>query len=537
MHSPVARIAALCCGLALALGGCGGSDSVGDETPRVNDAVACDRLNGETFADNTSVTSATYQTSDVVFGTSVAKAPFCRLTATARPSADSQIQFEVWLPPMVAWNQKFQAVGSDSSAGSIATAAMTTPLAQGYAVMAQDNGHVTNTSQPTGAAEQTWALGHPEKIIDFAYRAQHVTTVHAKDMVGAFYGRPPAYSYLVGCGQGGHHGLMEASRYPDDYDGIVAGAPAWQWFNLMAAQTWNAQPFLQDSNAIAAAKNTLLNGAVVAACDANDGVSDGVIGDPRTCNFDPAVLQCTGADGPDCLTAAQVSAAKRIYSSARQPDGTVIFPPYTRGSEFDWSPFYSTADAAGGSSFDFYRYTLFQDPTFSNANFDFGADYDRALAVQIVGQSAPSVFNAQSDLTAFRQSGGKLMIYHGWADAQVTPLSSIEYHDRVVADEGANTSSFLRMFMLPGVGHCSGGPGPRNIGGSTGTAPVDDAAHDVVRALDRWVTQGIPPEAMIAFKVATDGAVTQTRPLCAWPKAAVYKGSGSTDDAASFTCQ
>jgi feruloyl esterase len=539
MRHRAARIAGLPCCLMLALAGCGGggSDSIGDETPRVSDAVACADLQGKSYGDNTTITTSTYVTSDLAFGSTTAVAPFCRIEATARPTSDSQIAFEVWLPPLVGWNNRFQAVGSGSSAGSIATTAMAAPLAEGYAVMAQNNGHVTDTSRPNGAAEQTWALGHPEKIIDFAYRAQHVTTVHAKEIVSAYYNRPPAKSYFVGCSQGGHHALMEASRYPGDYDGIVAGAPAWEWFNLMAAEVWNSQAYLQDPTAIVAEKNTLLNNAVVAACDANDGVTDGVIGDPRSCTFDPAVLQCSGADAPGCLTAAQVTAAQRIYAGAQQPGGAVIFPPYTRGSEFGWSPLYSTPNAAGGSGFDFYRYTLFQDPTFDNANFDFAADYERARNVQIAGEAAPAVFNAGSDLTAFRQRGGKLIIYHGWADQQITPNSSIDYHDRVVADEGqANTSGFLRMFMLPGVGHCSGGPGPRNIGGSSGAAPVADAAHDVVRALDRWVVQGVAPESLIASRIA-NGAVTQTRPVCAWPKAAVYVGSGSTDDAANFTCR
>lgn len=533
MHYSVARIAGFSCCISLALAGCGSSD----EISRATDAEACAAMQGGTYDDNTTITKATYETSDLTFGSTTAAAPFCRIEATARPTADSEIAFEVWMPTNAAWNGKYQAVGSGSSAGSIATTAMAAPLASGYATMAQNNGHVTDTTRPNGSAEQTWALGHPEKIIDFAYRAQHVTTVQAKEIIKGFYKRQITESYFVGCSQGGHHALMEASRYPHDYDGIVAGAPAWEWFNLMAAEVWNSQAFLQDPTAIVAAKNVLLNNAVIAACDANDGVMDGVIGDPRTCTFDPAVLQCAGGDEPNCLTPAQVNAAKRIYAGASQPNGTRIFPPYTRGSELGWSPLYSTPNAAGGSGFDFYRYTLFQDPTFDNKNFDFGADYDRAAAVQIIGESAPSVFNAGSDLTAFREHGGKLIMYHGWADQQISPNSSIDYYNRVLADEGqANTSNFLRMFMLPGVGHCSGGPGPRNIGGSSGSAPVADASHDVVRALDQWVTQGTAPESFIASRVA-GSTVTQTRPVCAWPKAAVYKGSGSTDDATNFICQ
>ncbi|MDB6001846.1 MAG: hypothetical protein JWP52_3545 [Rhizobacter sp.] len=530
------RVGGMLACLTLALAGCGGSDD-DDLPPRTTDAAACTDLQTAKYGDNTTVSSATYVTSDLTIGTTVVAAPFCRIQALAKPTADSQIGFEVWLPPLASWNSKYQSIGSGSSAGAISTASMVSPLADGYAVMATDNGHITDATRPNGAAEQTWALGHPEKIIDFAYRAQHVSTVRAKEVVRDFYRKAATKAYFVGCSQGGHHALMEASRYPEDHDAIVAGAPGWEWFNLMTAEVWNSQAFLQDATAIVGAKNTLLNTAVIAACDAADGVTDGVINDPRSCTFNPASLQCTGADSPSCLTAVQVTAAQRIYGGAKQPDGTVIFPPYTRGSELGWSPLYSTANAAGGSGFDFFRYTLFQTPAFDNKNFDFAADYNRARAVQINGQSAPSVFNAGSDLSAFRARGGKLIIYHGWADQQITPNSSIDYFNRVTAAQGAaNTGSFLRMFMVPGMGHCSGGPGPQFVGGNTGKPPVADAAHDVVRALDKWSTDGTAPETLIASRV-TAGAVTRTRPLCAWPKAAVYKGTGSTDDAANFQCQ
>jgi len=219
-----------------------------------------------------------------------------------------------------------------------------------------------------------------------------------------------------------------------------------------------------------------------------------------------------------------------------QPDGTVIFPPYPRGSELGWSNRYGTA-TAGGGGFDFFRYTIFQTPAFNNKNFDFASDYNRARKVKIKGQSAPEVFTAPTDLSTFRARGGKLIIYHGWADPVISPNSSIDYYSRVVKAQGAaNTDSFLRLFMAPGMGHCNSGPGPQNFGGSTGKAPVADAEHDVVRALDKWSTTRIAPDTMIASLV-TANTVTRTRPLCAWPKAAIYKGTGSTDDASNFQCQ
>ena len=535
----VSKSAALLCAatvLSAVLAGCGGNDDGGPPPPVVRtEATACASLSSSAFGDNTTVTSATYVTSDTTIGGAAVKAPFCRVVAVAKPTADSNIGFEVWLPPLDAWNGKFQGVGSGSSAGSIGYAAMVTPLATRYATMATDNGHVSDLTRPNGAAEQTWALGHPEKIIDFAYRAQHVSTQRAKDILAVYYGRAQSKSYFVGCSQGGHHALMEASRFPEDYDGIVAGAPGWEWLNLMAGELWNSQPALHDATAIVSSKLTLLNNAVVAACDATDGVVDGVVNDPRTCTFDPAVLQCTGADAATCLTAVQVGAAQRIYAGARQANGTVIFPPYTRSSETGWA-LYSGA-TPGGSGFDFFRYTVFQDPTFNNANFDFDADFNRAKASTIAGQLVPTIFNAGSDLTPFKARGGKLIIYHGWADQQITPLSSVDYYNRVVAQQGVGgTDSFLRMFMMPGMNHCSGGPGPQFVGGNTGTPPVADADHDVVLALDRWSTQGTAPETLIASRV-TNSAVTRTRPLCVYPKAAVYKGTGSTDDAANFTCR
>jgi feruloyl esterase len=522
----------------LALAGCGGGGS-DQPAPRLADDAACAALQGSTYGDNTTITRATYVTTTLTLGGALGSTPvpppFCRLEAVAKPTTDSQIGFEVWLPPIAAWNGKYQSIGSGSSAGAINTFNMVSPLTAGYAVMATDNGHVTDSTRPNGAAEQTWALGHPEKIIDFAYRAQHVSTSHSKEMVQAFYQQAATRSYFVGCSQGGHHALMEASRYPEDHDAIVAGAPGWQWFNLMAAEVWNSQLYLQDATAIVAAKSTLLNNAVVAACDANDGVTDGVINDPRTCTFNPATLQCPGADAATCLTVPQVAAANRIYGGAKQPDGTTIFPPYPRGSELGWS-LYGTPTGPGGSGFDFYRYTLFQTPAFDNKTFDFAADYNRALAAQVNGQAAPFVFNASADLSAFKARGGKLIIYHGWADQQISPNSSIDYYNRVVAGQGS-PDSFLRMFMMPGMGHCLGGPGPQNIGGGyTGTPPIADAAHDVVRALDKWSMEGVAPDSLIASRVAS-GVVTRTRPLCAWPKAAVYKGTGSTDDAANFQCQ
>ena len=527
-------------GALLTLAACGGSDHNDDNgttTPvtRVESERCAVLAQDAALPESSTITSSTYNAQAVTVGGANVTVPFCRVVAASRPTADSNIGFEVWMPPADSWNGKFQGVGSGSSAGTIGTAAMLVALRDGYAVMATDNGHLTDASRPNGAAEQTWALGHPEKIIDFAYRAQHVSTVAAKALTQRYYDKAPSKSYFVGCSQGGHHALMEASRFPDDYDGIVAGAPAWQWANLMVAELWNSTPYLQNQTALTAAKMTLLNNTVIQACDALDGVTDGVIDDPRKCSFDPAVLQCTGADAANCLTTVQVAAANRLYSGARKTNGQQIFPPYTRGSELGWTGLYTGA-TPGGSGWDFFRYAVFQDPSFNNAAFNFDVDADRALNTQIGAQTVASIYNATPDLAAFRARGGKLIMYHGWADQQITPLSSLDYYQRVTAAQGqAATDGFLKLYMLPGISHCAGGPGVANIGGSTGAAAAADADHDVVRALDRWAAQNVAPTTLIGTRIVNNVA-NRTRPLCAYPQVARYKGSGSIDDAASFNC-
>lgn len=524
-------------GLLLAsITGCGGDDVIAPVSTARVESEQCAALLKATLPTATTITSATYTDQATMIGTTNVTVPFCRVVGLATPTSDSKVGFEVWMPPLSTWNGKFQGVGSGSSAGSIATPAMLVALMDGYAAMATDNGHVTDATRPNGAAEQTWALGHPEKMIDFAYRGLHVATVAGKSVTQSFYSKPASKSYFVGCSQGGHHALMEASRYSDDYDGIVAGAPAWQWANLMVAEIWNSMPALKDPTAITAPKMTLLNNAVIAACDALDGVTDGVIDDPRKCTYDPAALQCTGADSATCLTSVQVAAAKQIYGGTKYANGTPIFPPYTRGSELGWTALYTGA-TPGGSGWDFFRYSAFQTPTFNNSTFNFDSDTDRAMNTLVAGEPLSSVYNATANLTPFQTRGGKLIIYHGWADQQISPSSSLDYYQRVVSSVGQPvTDSFLKMFMMPGIGHCSGGPGVAKIGGSTGAAASADADHDVVRALDRWVTQGIAPASLIGTRLESPTTTARTRPLCAYPKVAKYKGSGSIDDAANFSC-
>src|ERR1700761_2118254 len=278
------------------------------------DAASCRALTGKTIAPGMRVLTAEYDESGTTVGNTQVDVPMCRIVGVANPTADSRIGFEVWMPPATVWNGKFQAEGSGGSAGAISPGPMLTALKAGYATMSTDNGHVTDPNASNGGNEQGWALGHPEKMVDFAYRALHVSTVAAKEIVQDFYGKKASESYFVGCSQGGHHALMEATRFPEDYDGIVAGAPAWHWANQMINAAWNSRAALLDPTALTQESAMLLNRAIIAACDKRDGVEDGVISDPRRCHFQPATLLCKAGDAADrCLTQPQIDAANRIY--------------------------------------------------------------------------------------------------------------------------------------------------------------------------------------------------------------------------------
>ncbi len=502
------------------------------------DSASCLALKGRILAPGVEISSVEFDENGATVGKTRIDTPLCRVVGVARPSADSRIGFEVWMPPAFAWNGKFQAEGSGASAGAISPGPMLTALKAGYATMSTDNGHITDPDAPNGANEQSWALGHREKMIDFAYRALHVSTVAAKAVIQDFYGRKASEAYFVGCSQGGHHALMEATRFPDDYNGIVAGAPAWHWANQMINAVWDSKAVMKDPNAITAESAALLNRKVIEACDALDGVKDGVIEDPRACRFDPATLICKAGDAAGtCLTEAQVDAANAIYSGAKRSDGRPIFQGLARGSEADWAKVWG-GKTPGGSAFDFFRYSVFQDRDFSNLSFDFDKDTDRALSTKVVGnQTVDEVYNVKPDLSAFARHGGKLIMYHGWADHQISPFASIDFYQQILAKEGrAQTDGFLKLFMLPGIYHCAGGPGAGNFG-AAGPALRHDPKHDIVRALDQWVTQKKAPHVFVAAHIdAQTKKVERTRLICAFPLEARYKGKGSTNNAANFTC-
>ena len=484
--------------------------------------------------------SAAVQSAVVVPASSTLPA-HCQIDGVAAPTSDSVIKFQVRLP-LAGWNGKFNGIGNGGYGGTLPVSGIAGPsLARGYATAGTDMGHDAAVT-PGG----TWAFGHPEKIADWAYRANHVTAGLAKTLIRAFYGVPPRLSYFIGCSDGGHEGLMEAQRFPDDYDGIVAGASANYWTHQSAAWVWEEERSALDdvTSVVPPSKLAMISQAAVAACDDIDGLHDGQITDPTRCRFDPAVLQCAGADAPTCLTAAQVQAIREIYTGPRNPrTRESIYPGLERGGEYNWP------GDRGSLGRDFYKYFVFNNPSWDFHTLDFDHDVasgDTAMAA-IINSTSP-------DLRDFKALGGKLIMYHGWYDARVNPRNSIDYYRSVIAllhhqherdfndkapGPAKETDAFLRLFMAPAMTHCSGGTGPNAFGGLGHPAVPDDASHNVLIAVERWVEQGIAPARIIATKYVNDSpaqGVQRTRPLCAYPQLAQYTGHGSIDDAASFVC-
>ena len=442
----------------------------------------------------------------------VSKLPaFCRIAATAKPTADSDIRFEVWLP-LTGWNGKYVGGGNGVWAGSIAYGDMVGPLSRGYATAASDVGHQGSP------LDGTFLVGHPEKLVDFGHRAVHETAKAAKATIAAFYGQSPSRSLYASCSTGGRIGLMEAYRYPEDYDGISAMAPANPMVPLMVMSVWSGAVTMKDeASRIPPAKLALVGKAALAACDANDGVTDGIINNPPACKFDPAVLQCKAGDAADCLTAAQVTALQAVYAGPRNPrTGAQIYPGLSVGSEAQMPVL-----TVGNEPFPVAT-TFFKGPVLGNASWDFRSmDYDRdTQRAMAYGSEALDI--PATGLKPFFAGNRKLLLSHGWADGLIPAQSTVNFHAAVARDIGPKRAADgLRLFMVPGMTHCSGGAGPSNI--------------DMLGEIDRWVETGKAPERIVASN--QPGQPARTRPLCAYPQVAVYSGKGSTDEAANFQCK
>ena len=427
-----------------------------------------------------------------------------------------------------ALNYKLVAAGNGGLAGSISYAQMVKPLRDGYATSSTDTGH-----QAGSTTDGDWAVGNYERVVNFADRGTHLMAQADKLILNAFYDGQPTRSYFNGCSQGGHEAMIEAQRYPADFDGIIAGDPANNWtHHYIGGHLWMALAMDGDGY-MPADKVRILADAVNEQCDALDGIKDGVLNDPRRCKFNPETLRCKGADTSKCLIGPQVAAVQKIWSGLRTADGQVVYPGLVPGGEAGGWANYLTGKGPGSGRHTlltnpFFRFFVFDNPTWDFRTFRFEATDGFDSDIEYTNSKLAALFNAVNpDLSQFKARGGKLIHYHGWSDPDITPLNSINYYESVVRAQGDDahglrrTQEFYRLFMVPGMWHCAGGPGATSF--------------DMLDKLDTWVEKGIAPDQVIASRI-TNGVTERTRPLCPYPQEAQWKGTGSADDAANFAC-
>jgi feruloyl esterase len=476
---------------------------------------------------DTTITSAT-----LVTGASPVP-EYCRVLGVL----EGTIHFEVALPT-TRWNGKFFYAGGGGFNGT--TPSLTQGLTHGYASASSDTGHVGRytDSSSSRSTDASWALDNPQAQINYGYRATHLVTVLAKEIVREYYGEAARRAYWSGCSNGGKMGLMEMQRYPEDFDGVIIGCFVIDRTKLMLSYAWTAQALAPAP--IPPDRIPLIARATLAACDAQDGLVDGVVDSPHRCDFDPRTLLC-GTDDDECLSPGQVEALEKIYGGAKNSAGELLFPGFPPGHEEDWAR-YITGEGTRNS----YRASSWQWQYNFMRYFVFGTDYDPVKEFDFdttpakLKEVAKSQDAADPDLSAFQAHGGKLIMYHGWADHSITALRTLQYYDDVRKTVGEDaTDEFARLFMVPGLHHCGRGPGPWSFGGTGQIALKDDAEHNMLMALDRWVEEGVAPEKIIGVKFVNDDprqGVALTRPLCPYPQAAQYKGSGSINEAANFVC-
>jgi feruloyl esterase len=440
---------------------------------------------------------------------------FCRVIGSIKPSADSDIRFELWLPGE-GWNGKFMQTGNGGAAGSIVYDSLVDPLVRGYAVANTDTGH------QGGGGDFAWAFDHPEKVTDYAYRAVHELTIAGKAITTARYGRSPEKAYWNGCSTGGRQGLKEAQRFPEDYDAIIAGAPASNWSPLMSLSILIQRNIGPEG--LGVDKLVILKEAAIATCDASDGVKDRVIADPGKCTFDPVSTQCRNGQTGPCLSEKEVAAARRIYAGVVNKAGEILMPGTGPGSEPLWVAYASPQFGIGTS---YFRNLVARNPTWDPATFD--VDRDLTRAEQVDG----GVHDAMNpDLSAFITRGGKLITYHGTTDGLIPHSNSVNYYRSVAARLGEDAiKDRVMLYLIPGMDHCFGGEGAFAI--------------DWLTALEEWTEKGKTPGALPATHPAMTpgppGAPPSpgkafTRLACPYPQVARYKGSGDEADAASFAC-
>jgi len=463
---------------------------------------------------------------------------FCRVIGVVHPVPESTIGFEVWLPLPAVWNHRIEGVGDGAYNGRISYGPLEDAIALGYAVSSTDTGH--------NGSDLKFVVDHPERIIDWGYRAVHEMARATKPIVAAYYGTAATHAYFNGCSTGGGQALSEAQRFPEDYDGIIAGDAGNDRVHLNVGFLWSfAAAHDGDKLVLPESKLQLLHDAAIKACDAADGVKDGILEDPLSCRFDPGVIACKASASAECLTPQEVEAARRIYAGPKNPrTGQQIIGGLMPGSEVikggdysGWKNFIT--GPTDPSRLDFWKYWAFDDPKWDWHTFDY--DHDIAIADERVA----AVNASNPDLRPFQHRGGKLLVYHGWVDPVGPPADAIDYFNAVekVIGSPVKTAEFYRLFMVPGMSHCDGGDGYELAGGARGVDdpngvpmwPHPDPMHDMLSALDAWVTQGDAPQQIIAAHYEGD-KVIRTIPVCAFPKVARWTGKGSSDDAKNYIC-
>ena len=445
--------------------------------------------------------------------------PHCKVAGVI----EKEINFELLLPDD--WNGRFMMGGGGAYVGSIQNQALAYgagpgALERGYATVGTDTGHVSSM------VDGSWALNNVERQENFGHRAVHLTAVAAKAIIERYYARAPEYSYFVGCSRGGGQAMMETQRYPEDFDGLVAGAPAYDWTGFRGAQIRTLQTMLPDGDTkgpvLTQANLELLGTTIIAACDARDGVADGILTDPRDCPFEPDDLKkCEGNARADCVTRKQLAAIKAIYD-APTIDGRRIFAGFPYGGEHNprgWEAWMVGSDGLSPSfafAIDFYQNFVFSDPNWDYTHYDF------ANWKQDVAKVSAMLDATSTDLSEFKKRDGRIIFWTGWSDHLITALGTVDYYDKLTAAD-SDADEYSRLYMLPGMFHCAGGPAP-------------DRA-DWLEAIRAWVEDGKAPERLVSLQLDESGRVSRTRPICPYPQIASYRGKGDPDDEASFACK
>lgn len=474
---------------------------------------------------------------------------FCRVQGVAVPTQSSHIKFEVWMPENN-WNGRFYHIGTGGFSGDIKpfSGDLVVHIKQGNAVTITDSGH-----ERTGdGLDASWALHHPEQIIDYGYRALKETTNNAKLVINAFYQQEPRYAYFAACSGGGRQAMKLARDFPKDWDGILIGAPANNFHRIATGAVWNFQALQgKPESQIPVAKLPAIQKAALASCTADAQVIQGVAADPRFCRLDARTMICHGEESDNCLTDAQAIALNKIYEGPRDPrTGGTLFPGFesTLEAESGWERWIIAAEPKQSQQYrfakSFFSYMVFDDPDWDVHSLNYDKDIAFSLSKNVLGQSLPDILNAESpNLVQLQKQGSKVLLYHGWGDAGISAKGTVEDYELAAKSFGGikKIQNIFRLFMVPGMRHCAGGPGATSFGQPYNLSEAkNDASHNILRALEAWVEQDVAPEKIIATKYINDkpaDGIAFTRPICPYPQIPVYSGAGSINQASSFECK